>query len=188
MGTLAAADAAYYDDPILTTSWYPYRAFTALLEAIVRAKGGRNEELFEVGVFSGSQDADTIFRIVMSLASVERVISACPRFWKRYSSAGDFEIQLVEKGRVEVALTGFPDIHPGHCHLAAGWMKGLGETAGAKNASVQQTRCVHHGDPRCEFVATWSWFFKRIPDSRAPRPRYTPLPGTADLARLPPRS
>lgn len=153
---LDPADRELFEEPILTTSWYPYRAFTVLLDGLVEARGGSPERMFEVGEFSGTQDAGTIFRIVLTLASVERVIGACPRFWKRYCSVGDFDLEFVEPGRVEVALNGFPEIHPGHCHLAAGWMKGLGESAGARQAVVEQTRCVHRGAERCEFVATWS--------------------------------
>lgn len=156
LDTLAPADRNLFSDSIFTTSWYPYRTFTALLDALIEAKGGAPETMFEVGEFSGSQDAGTIFRIVLTLSSVKRVIAACPRFWKRYSTAGDFEILEIEDGRVGVALVGFPEIHPGHCHLAGGWMKGLGERAGAKNAAVEQVRCVHRGHSRCEYLATWS--------------------------------
>lgn len=153
--SLEPADRQLFDETILTTSWYPYHAFTVLLDGLIEAKGGAPEEMFAVGEFSGTQDAGTIFRIVMTLASVERVVGACPRFWKRYCSAGDFDPTLVEPGRANVALNGFPEIHPGHCHLAAGWMKGIGETAGAKSVAVKQTHCVHRGDSRCEFAATW---------------------------------
>lgn len=156
LGSLQPADRALFDDSILTTSWYPYRTLTALLDALIEALDGSPARMTEVGEFSGRQDAGTIFRIVMTLSSVKRVIGACPRFWKRYSTAGDFEILEIEDGRVHVALVGFPEIHPGHCALAGGWMKGLGESAGAKNADVRQIRCVHRGDPRCEYVATWS--------------------------------
>lgn len=155
LGSLDPYDRDLFAQSILTTSWYPYRTLTALIEALMSAGGSSAEGMHEVGEYSGKQDAGTIFRIVMTLSSVKRVIGACPRFWKRYCSAGDFEILQIEDGRVEVALVGFPNIHQGHCNMAAGWMKGLGETAGAKNAVVRQTRCIHRGAPRCEYVATW---------------------------------
>jgi predicted hydrocarbon binding protein len=156
LDSLEPTDKELFSDSVLSTSWYSYRTFTALIDGLIRAKGGSPTKMFEVGEFSGTQDAGTIFRIVMTLSSVKRVIGACPRFWKRYSTAGDFELLSIEDGKVDVALVGFPEIHLGHCELAAGWMKGLGESAGAKNAAVKQTRCVHRGDQRCEFVATWS--------------------------------
>ena len=164
LDTLAPSDRALFESRILTSSWYPYRTFTSLLEAIDRETPTANGEgnhrgpsrMFRVGEFSGSQDAGTIFKIVMTLSSVERVISACPRFWKRYCTEGAFEVLEVEKDRLRVALVDFPDIDPRHCELSAGWMKGLGEAAGARNAALEKTHCVHRGDARCEYVGTWS--------------------------------
>ena len=154
--TLGPGDQALFQDSILSTVWYPYRTFTALLRAISRELEDSPAKMFEVGEFSGRQDAGTIFRIVMSLSSVERVVAACPRFWKRYCTGGDFEILTVEKGHVHVALNDFETIDPNHCQLAGGWMLGLGETAGARNAVVEQIQCVHRGDPRCEYEGHWS--------------------------------
>lgn len=153
---LEPAERELYADPILASVWYRYRAFTALLDSVNRELGDSGPNMYAVGEASGQQDAGTIFRIILSLSSVERVIGACPRFWKRYCTAGEFEILSVEKGHVHVALNDFASIDPNHCQLAAGWMKGIGVSAGAREAVMEQVKCVHRGDSRCEYEGSWS--------------------------------
>lgn len=156
LATLDDEDRTLFDQKILSSSWYPYETFTVLLEAIDRELGeGDGSYLERVGEFSGSQDAGTIFKVVLTLASIERVISVTPPFWKRYCDHGWFEPLEVKNGRLEIRLREFPQIHPGHCRLIGGWIQGLGISAGARNARVEQTACVHRGDPHCFFSATW---------------------------------
>lgn len=157
LADLPAADAALFDQRVLSSAWYPYATFTVLLEAIDRKLGtGDLSYLARVGESSGREDAGTIFKVVLTLASIERVIAIAPPFWKRYCNRGWFEPMSVSPGHLEIRLHRFPDIHPGHCRLIAGWIKGLGLTAGASEARVEEVACVHRGDSFCEFNATWS--------------------------------
>lgn len=157
LADLREEDAALFDQRVLSSSWYPYATFTVLLEAIDRKLGtGDLSYLERVGESSGREDAGTIFKVVLTLASIERVIAIAPPFWKRYCNRGWFEPVSVSPGHLEIRLHGFPDIHPGHCRLIAGWIKGLGLTAGAREARVEEVACVHRGDSCCEFNAAWS--------------------------------
>ena len=156
LATLSEEDGVLFDERVLSSSWYPYRAFTALLHAIDDELGaGDLSSLHVVGEFSGTQDAGTIFKIVLSLASIERVISIAPPFWKRYCDRGWFEPLESTPGRLRIRLNDFPDIEPGHCQLIAGWIEGLGRTAGAENPVAEHAVCVHSGDPHCVFEASW---------------------------------
>ena len=63
----------------------------------------------------------------------------------------------METGRLRLALEEFPDIDRAHCELIAGWIGGLGEAVGASWPAVEQVGCIHRGDKRCEFAATWRY-------------------------------
>jgi predicted hydrocarbon binding protein len=157
LATLSAEERSCFSERILSSSWYPYVAFTSLLQAIDREIGDDDlSSLCQVGESSGRHDAGAIFKIVRSLSSIERVIAGANLYWRRYCDRGRFEVVEVSSGRVQLRLHDFPDIHPGHCELITGWIKGLGLSAGARDAETRQHKCVHRGDPYCEFHATWS--------------------------------
>ena len=157
LATMPEHERSHFSEQILSSAWCPYSAFTSLLEAIDREIGqGDYRHLHRVGEFSGHEDAGTIFKVVLSLASIERVIRRADMFWHRYCDRGSFEIVEASRGHLVLRLQGFPEIHRGHCELIAGWIKGLGLCAGATEAEATQTRCVCHGDPYCEFTAHWS--------------------------------
>ncbi len=149
--------AGHYRTKILSSRWYPYEAFLGLLHTIDRELGGGELELVaRVGVFSGRQDAGSIFRFVAALSSVEAVVRRADAFWQRYCDRGRFEVVELEPGRLRLALEEFPDIDGAHCALIPGWIEGLGQAVGARRPAVEQVRCVHRGDPRCEFSGTWA--------------------------------
>ena len=49
----------------------------------------------------------------------------------------------------------FPEIDAAHCLLIEGWLEGLGKALGAVGMASRQVRCVHRGDPICEFEGKW---------------------------------
>jgi len=36
------------------------------------------------------------------------------------------------------------------------WLEGLGDALGAVEMTCRQTRCVHRGDPPCEYLGEWT--------------------------------
>jgi predicted hydrocarbon binding protein len=153
---LESAAAAHYGTKILSSNWYPYEAFQGLLHAIDAELGESDLALMPIiGEFSGRQDAGSIFRFVAALSSIEAIVRRADFLWQRYCGDGRFEVVELESGRLVLALEEFPHIDRAHCALIAGWIRGLGLAVGARRPSIEQVRCVHRGDDRCEFAGTW---------------------------------
>ncbi len=157
---ISPAAAGHFEERILSSVWYPYEAYSALLTTAMNELAAENQDrraLAErLGAFAGRQDAGAVFRVVAAITSLERVVTKSPMFWRRYCNRGDLEVVEVEAGRLVVRLVDFPGIHPAHCRLITGWILGLGEANGAREASVEKTHCVHDGDSRCEYQGRWS--------------------------------
>ena len=146
----------HYQAKILSSKWYPYEAFLGLLHIIDSEIGqGDRAMMPTLGEFSGRQDAGTIFRFVAALSSIETIVARADTLWQRYCDSGRFEVVELAPGQLSMALEGFPHIDPAHCALIAGWIRGLGRAAGAVRPDIEQVRCVHRGDARCEFAGTW---------------------------------
>ena len=154
--TLELADAAHFRTKILSSNWYPYEAFLALLHAIDRELGGGDLALMPaIGEFSGRQDAGSIFRFVAAMSSVEAIVRRSDFLWQRYCDNGRFEVAELEPSRLRLALADFPHIDLAHCSLISGWIRGIGLAVGARRPRIEQVRCVHRGDERCEFAGGW---------------------------------
>jgi hypothetical protein len=145
-----------FDQRILASSWYPYAAYADLLPLIARHLGSGRDPLATLGRWLAKQDAGTTFKVVSLFASVETMLQRGHMFWSRHCDTGRFETFEVQKGSGAGALVDFPDVHPLHCGLLAGWIAGMAEAAGAKTATARKTKCVHRGDPHCEYRGTWT--------------------------------
>ncbi|MFQ5349980.1 MAG: hypothetical protein ACE5EG_06025 [Thermoanaerobaculia bacterium] len=156
LARLDPALGAHFATRILSSRWYPYEMFLGLLHTIDDEIGDGDLSLMPtLGESSGRQDAGTIFRFVAALSSVESIVRRADFLWQRYCDRGRFEVLELEPGRLHLALEEFPEIDQAHCGLITGWIAGLGKAVGARWPEVEQVRCVHRGDPRCEFGATW---------------------------------
>lgn len=157
LGKLPEEDKAYFSEKILSSLWYPYPAFSALARIIeCEVAQGNPAALEEVGRFSGRQDLGGIFRFVTAILTIERIVNRAPAFWRRYCDTGDLGVVAAGPGHYTVRLSGFPEIDKAHCHMICGWMRGLGDGTGAKDVDIQKTKCVHQGDPHCEYTGSWS--------------------------------
>jgi hypothetical protein len=151
--------AGFFAERILSGSWYPYEAFSALVGVIVEQLGGetRRDALLDgIGRSSAQRDLQGVFRFVSVILSVERIVRASASFWPRYCDTGSLEVVDAGNGHFTVRLVGFHGIDPAHCQLIRGWMFGLGEGSGARSIAVDKTSCVHRGDDYCEYTGSWS--------------------------------
>ncbi len=149
--------ARHFRTKILSSRWYPYEAFLGPLHAIDAELGDGDLALMPaIGEFSGRQDAGSIFRFVAALSSIEAIVGRAAFLWQRYCDRGRFEIAELERGRLHLALAEFPEIDRAHCALIPGWIQGLGRAVGARDPAIEQVRCIHRGDPRCEFAGSWA--------------------------------
>ena len=94
--------------------------------------------------------------IVALFASVETMLQRSSLFWTRHCDTGRFETLETAKGSGVGALRDFPGVSPLHCTLLTGWIEGMGEAAGASEATTEKVKCVHRGDPWCEYHGRWT--------------------------------
>jgi hypothetical protein len=145
-----------FDRPILHGDFYPYEAFTLLLHRLDEKLGYGDDSLVrDVGRFAGREDVRGIFRLASFITAPETAVRRAPVFWNRYCDTGTMRVLESRPGYLRLTLEGFLEIDPLHCPLIGGWIEGLGEVWGVRNASVRPVECVRKGDPRCLFEGGW---------------------------------
>lgn len=154
---LSPEAAPVFEQRILTADWYPYAAYAELLRTIDGHLGRGDLSLMpELGGFLAEQDVKGVLRVIATFTSVESLVSKGGWFWSRYCDTGRSVVLEAEPGRAVMSLEDFPDVAIHHCHCITGWLGGLATKVGGSNVRSVKTRCVHRGDPRCQWEATWS--------------------------------
>jgi hypothetical protein len=156
LADLPEAERAAFARPIVTSEWYPYSAFVALVRAIDHIQGkGDLAHARELGRTAAVRDLGTTFRIISAVASPRFLIERGHMFWSKYSDTGDLRLEMKGDKFFTARLDGFREIDLAHCQLIEGWLAGLGQALGAVGMTARQVRCVHRGDPLCEFEGQW---------------------------------
>lgn len=146
-----------FESAIDEKEWYPYEAYAGLLQAVDRAMGGGNDAHYRrLGLFAADQDVNTLFKIIAAFSSVEKLLQRSVVIWRRYCDTGNFVTADVSREGGTGILRDIPEVAPEHCRMLLGWVEGMALAAGAKSVTVEKTRCVHRGDPHCEYQGTWT--------------------------------
>jgi predicted hydrocarbon binding protein len=157
VATLPQAEREVFTRPIVTSDWYPYPAFVALVRAVDRKQGkGDLAVARELGRQAAGRDLGTTFRIISAMASVKFLLERGNLFWSKYCDQGRMVVDAHEPNTFRGRLQDFPDIDEAHCALIEGWLEGLGIALGAIGMTTRQAACVHRGDPACEFEGRWT--------------------------------
>jgi hypothetical protein len=156
IAALPEAERATFGRPIVVSAWYPYAAFVGLVRAIDRMQGkGDLAYARELGLAAAARDLGGTFRIISAMASPRFLVERGHMFWGKYCDTGSLRLKMRDERLFDARLEGFPDIDLAHCLLIEGWLEGLGHALGAVGMASRQTRCVHRGDPACEFEGSW---------------------------------
>lgn len=154
---LPEAERTTFARPIVTSEWYPYAAFAALVRAVDRIQGkGDLSHARELGRSAAARDLGTTFRIISAVASPKFLIERGHMFWSKYCDTGSLRLDASRDKFFHARLEGFAEIDAAHCLLIEGWLEGLGKALGAVGMATRQVRCVHRGDPICEFEGSWT--------------------------------
>lgn len=156
LAALPPGARAAFDQPIVASAWYPYETFAALGQAIVQVHGtGDPAVVRDFGRRAAARDLGTTFRIISAITSLEFFLNRLQILWSKYTDAGRMQLAELEANRFLVRLEDFPHIDLTHCVSTEGWIEGMGTAMGARGMQARQTRCVHRGDPLCEFEGSW---------------------------------
>ena len=149
---------ASFANPVISSAWYPYRAFAALARTIESVHGSPSNFALcrRLGHASAARDLGATFRIISAMASVEFLLKRGQVFWGQYCDRGRMVLEAPSSLSFLARMEGFPEIDAAHCRLIEGWLEGLGEALGAVEMTCRQVRCVHRGDPDCAYLGAWT--------------------------------
>jgi hypothetical protein len=158
IAALPAAAKASFAKPVISSAWYPYADFAALALTIERLHGAPGDFTLcrRLGRDGAARDLGATFRIISAMASVEFLLKRGQVFWAQYCDRGRMVLEAPAPLGFLARIEEFPEIDAAHCRLVEGWLEGLGEALGAAGMTCRQTRCVHRGDPRCEYEGRWT--------------------------------
>jgi predicted hydrocarbon binding protein len=156
LAAVPEADRATFSRSIVASEWYPYAAFVGLVRAIDGIAGkGDLLHARELGRAAAARDLGGTFRIISTVASPKFLIERGGMFWGKYCDTGRLALEARRDRSFHARLEGFAEIDRAHCLLIEGWLAGLGQALGAVGMAAREVRCVHRGDPACEFEGTW---------------------------------
>jgi predicted hydrocarbon binding protein len=136
-------------------SWYPFAAYVALEEAIVRAFGEGSPRL---GEELGADAARTRFVWLRGEAPYISVHSLLARAADDHHFFYDFgEACYTRRGftQGEMALSGFDETSETFCTSFRGYLLAITRLIGAEEPTVDETECQAKGNPRCAFRIRW---------------------------------
>ncbi len=130
------------------------------LADLVRALGAAGDRLpaqnvaRKVGRGTISATFAHLFGADPSSLSAETVLAALPSFWGRYHAWCGVEV-TVHPGSADIVLDGFSGAAQ-VCAMLAAELERVVELAGASAVGATHVRCLHNGDPRCEYRLSWT--------------------------------
>lgn len=141
---------------ITVNAEYPRELLDALSGAIrQQLAGGRPDIAREMAAYLARQDAqDGLARYFKNGDpgfTIRRMDMIIRHYW------GQVPVKILDYGdnRVSIQVERTDKLNHDMCQYnLPGWMEGAIETAGGR-PRVQKTRCVHSGDPVCEYDVSW---------------------------------
>jgi hypothetical protein len=146
---------AHLSSNIIHGMWYPYEAFSALLDAFARAPGHSRPEAFrQLGARMAERDMTGLLRVYAMVTSPVRLAEVPRKIWEqRFRGAGSGSNEAGERS-FRFTISGFPEIHPMHCQVLIGYAVATGRR-NTKSFDTVHDRCVHRDDSTCSFLSSW---------------------------------
>ena len=152
---LGPAARGYLLDPPLDFAWAPYEPLIELDYFITRvAMSGTVSRMKHFGAEVAKYDLPLKYRVLFKVGSPAFVFKRLNMAYSAYLRPGRLEIETEPRsGTVVLHGAAFPLYM---CSFGmAGWMRAALELSGGKNVAVKHSHCVHRGDPRCTYHASW---------------------------------
>jgi hypothetical protein len=145
-----------FEGSILPFAWYPFPTMAEIDRAIVALPmGGQLSLMKRFGATIARYDLPTLYKVLFKLGSPGFILGRLGVVYATYLRGGGMGPVSVEKGSARLALTE-GDLPYYFCDQGVpGWMVAAIELSGGKDADVIQDRCMHRGDPNCEWSCRW---------------------------------
>jgi hypothetical protein len=151
-------DRAAIEGGILASAWYPFSLLLRLMRETGRYDAGRTAHLYrQMGSASADYSLTTIYRIFFKIGSPQFTLARAARVFGSYYDTGRMEAIVNEKGHTLLELSDFGEPAPEFCERLWGWMeRTITLIAGMELTKAAHVKCVHRGDPTCQFEGHWN--------------------------------
>jgi hypothetical protein len=154
-------DVSVFRGLILRAGWYPVGTWNRLSEAFVTNLAGGDVEAYnEMGVYVAEQDLNTIYKLLLKLASPTMLMPRLGWLWDRYFDFGKLETEQKDDRLFLVRLNAPTDVDAGLSRLTCsvgipGWFQRAVVMTGATGAAVRHHACRFDGARCCEIDIAW---------------------------------
>jgi hypothetical protein len=139
-----------------TVGWYPVGPVLAYHHALDELYGRGDLSLcVDVGRFSAGWAVNTILKWILRLRNPRWMVEKAGSVWTHYHDTGRWEFDSAEDNRVVGRLHDFAVNDLAFCARLRGWLGGVIELTGGKNAQVTEIRCSARGHGFHEYRGTW---------------------------------
>ena len=156
LARLSAEDRTALGNMLLAIQWYPLAPFPRLLRAM-EAELGRGDLTLvtERGAWAAVQDMKTVHKVLLKFVTPQWVIDKGMRLWPNFHTSGRWEVKREGDKAASAILHDLGVVDEAMCATLKGWIQGLLQLAGVKNASVSHTECRARGGATCVYQASW---------------------------------
>lgn len=150
---LPAAEREIYEG-LTPMTWVDCDIVEHVYEAIAlearRDVARLQEEVMRLGV---NRTVHSLWRILLRFTSDNALVTRTPLFYRKVFDKGEMVSKVVDRGRAEIELRGFPEISDFHLRGLLVGIQCVIEAAGRRNVKMVPRR-TREG---ATVVATWTW-------------------------------
>jgi len=141
-------------ESIVSVAWYDLGLYARLLRIVEEqlAKGDP-KFLYGLGPYQAERDLRSITRWLLRLFKPSVAIQQIGRYWRRFHDTGRWTIMQRDSRMIIARLDGWGVIDGALCRELTGYLGRTIEIIGAREVSVEHTRCRCRNDTSCEFRA-----------------------------------
>jgi hypothetical protein len=134
-------------------SWLPVADLSVVIDAVGRAAGRDPDELLHRAArLATDRSFKKIWRVMLRLTSDEALIARTPSMYLLSRNVGSLSARVVQPGRAELTLTGWPDVSDRHLRTLGISIARVVELAGRRDPSIQ----VHRTPDGAVYTLTWT--------------------------------
>lgn len=150
--------AKLYQGAIMLNSWYDLR--DALVVPTEKIKdlfyAGDPKGAWELGRFSADYGLKGIYRLFISMASPQFIISKAGGILPTYYNPSRIETEKTDTKGVMVKITQFPEIHEILESRIGGWMERALELCGCNGVKVDKVKAMTKGHSETVYDIKWN--------------------------------
>jgi hypothetical protein len=122
-------------------SWLPVADLSVVIDAVGRAAGRDADTLLDQAArLATDRSFKKIWRVMLRLTSDEGLIARTPSMYLVSRNVGKLHARVVEPGRAELTLSGWPDVSDRHLRTLGITIVRVVELSGRRDPSIQVRR------------------------------------------------